>query len=63
MLCSYSTLDARKLEAIKSYESKIGKRVLAYDCRQAQPAKLDAKQEEELKKLEKELGVVLVAYE
>ena len=63
MLCSLASLDKEKVEAIQALETKIGKTVLAFSCREK---KIDALKDDEIaqiKEAEKRLGLSLVAVE
>ena len=61
MLCSLSKLDKEKISSIESAEKKIGKTLLAFNCKDFAPANLTEDELSMVKETEKKLGVVLVA--
>ncbi len=61
MLCAFSKLDEKKIEAIKSTEKKIGKTLLAFSCYEAAPETLTAAELAAIKETERQLDIVLVA--
>jgi len=62
MVCSLLTLNSEKLEAIKSFEKKTGRGVLAVSCNDLPAARLMESEIQELKELERKLGIILVSY-
>ena len=61
MLCSYSKLDAEKLEDIQALEREIGATLISFTCREIAPARIDEAALDKIKMLETRLGVALVA--
>jgi hypothetical protein len=61
MMCALSRLDEGKLAAIQTFEKKLGKTILAYECHDIKPAKLSMEEMAQLAETEEKLGVVLVA--
>ena len=61
MLCSYASLDETKLEELKKLEKKLGKTLIAIDCRDAKMESLNEWEIADIQDLEKKLGVPLVA--
>lgn len=63
MLCTMSTLDADKLEAIRKLEKELGKPLLAFSCHDIQSALLTEKDLEKIRTLENRLSLSLIAVE
>lgn len=61
MICSFSNLDDKVLDEIKSLETKMGKSLLAFSCQDVKTSALEAAELDEIQALEKKLGVSLVA--
>jgi hypothetical protein len=61
MLCSFAQLDSEKLEAVQSLEKKLGKTVIAFECRDIGITPLKDDEITQLRDLEKKLGLALVA--
>lgn len=61
MLCAYSSLNEKHLEAIHALEKDLGRQLLAFSCHDMAPAKLSETDLARVQKLETELGIVLVA--
>jgi hypothetical protein len=61
MMCSLSALDQNKINAIKEMEQKIGKTVLAFSCREIEPAELTREELALIADTEKQLGLLLIA--
>ena len=61
MLCSLASLDKEKIEAIQALEKKMGKRVLAFSCRDLKADTLKDDEISQLKEAESKLGLSLVA--
>ena len=61
MLCSFSTLDNAKLEAIQALEKDLDQTLLSFSCHDITPAVIDDEALLKISELEKKLGVVLVA--
>ena len=62
MDCTYATLDSGKLEKLQETETQLQRTLLAYDCRNMQPAELSPEQLKKIQELEKELGTLIVAF-
>ena len=62
MVCSLATLDSQKLEAIRAFEKKTGRGLLAVSCTDVPAARLEDSEVQKLKELERELGITLVSY-
>jgi len=60
-MCSLSNLDKEKINSIECAEKKIGKTLLAFNCRDIAAAHLTEEELAVVKETEKKLGVVLVA--
>ena len=61
MICSYASVEEKKLKALQELEKELGKTLLAFNCHDAKPAQLTPEQLKNVQDLEKELGVVVVA--
>jgi hypothetical protein len=61
MLCSLAKLSEENLSAIKDYEEKTGRVILAYSCRDVGIDKMSDEELHELRKLEDRLCLQLVA--
>jgi len=61
MICSFSNLDDKVLDAIKSLETKMGKSLLAFSCQDVKTSVLETAELEEVQALEKKLGLSLIA--
>lgn len=62
MFCSASTLDDKKLGAIKALEQELGKTLVAYSCSDPKPSDLNAAELAKIKALEDDLAVTLIAF-
>jgi hypothetical protein len=61
MLCSLSSLETEKIDAIQNLEKELGKTVLAFSCHDIKPAQLSAADLEKIQDLEKKLSLSIVA--
>ena len=61
MLCSYACLDETKLDELKELEKRLGKTLLAFDCRDAKMESLSEQEIADIRELERKLGFPLVA--
>lgn len=61
MICSYASVEEKKLKALQKLEKELGKTLLAFSCHDAKPAQLTPEHLKHVQDLEKELGVVVVA--
>lgn len=61
MMCTLSTLDANKADALKKMEQQMGKTLLAYSCNPTEPAALSDNEVKQLQDFEQKLGLVLIA--
>ncbi len=61
MICNLSRLDEAKIDAVRAVESKIGKTLLAFSCRDISPADLTAEELNQIREMENKLGLVLIA--
>lgn len=61
MLCNLSSLKAEDLTKINQLEKELGTPLLAFSCRDLQPADLSEEQLDKIKALETRLGMSLVA--
>ncbi len=62
MICSYPSMDEKKLKSLQQLEEEMGCTLLALNCQSLKPAQLTSEQLERIKKMEEELGVVLLAF-
>ncbi|MBN2232478.1 MAG: hypothetical protein JW781_06635 [Deltaproteobacteria bacterium] len=60
-VCSFSPMNADKVEVLKKLEQELGATVLAFSCNDMATASLSDVQLARLQAAEKELGVSLVA--
>ena len=61
MLCSLSSLEKEKINAIQNLEKELGKTVLAFSCHTIKTAQLSAAELQKIQSLEKELSLSIVA--
>lgn len=61
MLCSLSSLETEKIDAIQNLEKELGKTVLAFSCHDIKPAQLSAADLEKIQDLEKKLSLSIIA--
>ncbi len=61
MLCSFASLNSDSLGAIKAFEERTGKVVLAFSCWDANADSLSEEELSEIKELEQKLGLSIVA--
>ncbi len=61
MMCSFAALEGQKLEAVKEFEKKSGKVVLAFSCMDVNADSLSDSELSAIKELEGKLGLSLVA--
>ena len=61
MLCNLSSLKSEDLAKINQLEKELGAPLLAFSCRDLQPADVSEEQLDKIKALETQLGMSLVA--
>ena len=61
MICSYPSIDEKKLKNLQQLENETGCTLLALSCQDMKPAQLTSEQLERIKSLEEELGIVVLA--
>jgi hypothetical protein len=61
MMCNLSSLKTDELAKITELEKELGTPLLAFSCRELQPAEVSGDQLNKIKDLETQLGMSLVA--
>lgn len=61
MLCTFSQLDQKTIERIKSLEQELKRPIVAYSCLPGEPAPLTEEELAKIKTAEEQLGLTLVA--
>ncbi len=61
MVCTFANLDKEKVAAIQSLETKLGKTIIAFSCKDLDVSPLKDDEIAQIKETEKKLGLALVA--
>ncbi len=61
MLCTFANLDKEKIASIQSLETRLGKTIIAFSCRDIGISPLKDDEIAQIRESEKKLGVSLVA--